>query len=53
MKLTDIMHQIILTDFYRLFKQNKKIYFSALHGSFSKIDRIVCHKASLNRNMKI
>jgi exonuclease III len=55
MKLTDIMNQTDLTDIYRIFHPNTKEYtfFLASHGSFSKIDHTVSHKASLNRYKKI
>jgi hypothetical protein len=43
-----------LKDIYRTFHPNIKGYtfFSAPHGTFSKIDHIVCHKASLIRYKK-
>ena len=49
------MSQIELTDIYRTIYPNTKEYtfYSAPHGTFSKIDRIFCHKASLNRYKKI
>jgi hypothetical protein len=44
------MKQKVVADFYRTFHPNKKLYFfSAPHGTFSKIDHIVGHIASLNR----
>ena len=51
MKLTDLMNQMDLTDICRIFHPNTKEYtfFSAPHESFSKINHIVGHKASLNR----
>ena len=46
-----------LTDVYRTFFPKTKGYtfFSALHGTFSKIDHIIGHKTGLNRfkNIKI
>ena len=40
------MIQIVLTNIYRIFYPNKQEYtFSAPHGSFSKIDDILSHKA--------
>ena len=55
MKLIDIMNQMNLTDIYRILHINTKEYtfFSAPHGSFSKIDHIVDHKASLKRYKKV
>jgi hypothetical protein len=50
-KLTMTMNQIDLKDIYRTFHpETKRIYtfFSALHGTFSKTDHTVSHKASLN-----
>jgi hypothetical protein len=55
MILTDIMNQMDLSDIYGIFHPNtkqKKNFFSAPLGSFSKIDYIVSHKASLNRYRK-
>ena len=55
LELKDIMNQMDLTDIYRTFHPNTKEYtfFLAPHGSFSKIDHICCHKASLNRIRKL
>jgi hypothetical protein len=49
------MKQIDLTDMYRIFHPSTKEYtfFSAPHRSFSKMDHIVDHKASLNSHKKI
>ena len=55
MDLTEFMNQIDLTDIYRIFHSNTKEYtfFTAPHGSFSKINYIIGHKTSLNRSKKI
>ena len=44
-----------LTDFYRTFqhKTNEYTFFSAPHGTFSKIDHIIGHKTDLNRYTNI
>ncbi|KAL6083441.1 hypothetical protein STEG23_018678, partial [Scotinomys teguina] len=49
------MEQMDLTDIYRTFHHTKKEYtfFSAPHGTFSKIDHILGHKTNLNRYKKI
>jgi len=49
------MNPMDLTDIYRIFYPKAKGYtfFSSPHGTFSKIDPIICHKTGLNRYRKI
>jgi exonuclease III len=44
-----------MVDIYRVFHQTTWQYsfFSEVHGTFSKIDHILGHKASLNKCKKI
>jgi exonuclease III len=55
MKLTEAMSQMDLTDIYRTLHPSTKEYtfFSAPHGTFSKIFHIIGHKTGLNRYKKI
>ena len=49
------MNQMDLTDIYRTFHPNRKEYtfFSAAHGTFSKIDHILGNKGNLHRYKRI
>jgi hypothetical protein len=49
-KVTDIIDQIELTDIYR---SKEYSFFSAPHGTVSKIDHIIGHKTGLNRCKKV
>ena len=44
-----------LTDIFRTFHPNAKEYtfFSSAHGTFSRIDHILCHKSNLSIFKKI
>jgi exonuclease III len=54
-KLIQVINQKNLTDIYRKFHPKAKEYtfFSAHHGTFSKINYIIGHKTVLNRYKKI
>jgi hypothetical protein len=55
-KITEVLFETsVLTDIYRTSYPKTKGYnfFSAPHGTFSKIDHIISHKTGLNRYNKI
>ena len=49
--LNNTLEEMDLTDIYRAFhpKEAKYTFFSSVHGTFSKIDHMIGHKASLNK----
>ena len=53
--LNNTLEEMDLTDIYRAFhpKEAKYTFFSSVHGTFSKIDHMIGHKASLNEFKKI
>ena len=53
--LNNDLDEMDLTDIYRAFhpKEAKHTFFSNAHGTFSKIDHMIRHKASLNKFKKI
>uniref|UniRef100_A0A5F9C5D9 RNA-directed DNA polymerase n=1 Tax=Oryctolagus cuniculus TaxID=9986 RepID=A0A5F9C5D9_RABIT len=53
--LNDTIAQMDLTDIYRTFNPTAKdfTFFSAVHGTFSRIDHILGHKASLSKFKRI
>jgi exonuclease III len=54
LELNDTINKIDLTDVYRIFHPTTHYtFFSAVHETFSKIDHILGHKASLSKYNKI
>ena len=53
--LNNTLGEMDLTDIYRAFhpKEAEYTFFSSVHGTFSKIDHMIGHKASLNKFKKI
>ena len=53
--LTEVVKQMDLTYINRTFYPKTKgfTFFSAPHGTFSKIDHIIGHKTGLNKNIEI
>ena len=53
--LNNTLEEMDLTDIYRAFhpKEEKCIFFSGVHGSFSNIDHMIGHKTRLNKFKKI
>ena len=55
MALNDMLDQMDLTDIFRILhpKAAEYIFFSSVHGTFSRIDHILGHKSALNKYKKI
>ena len=53
--LNNTLDEMDITDIYRAFhhKEAKYTFFSSVHGTFSKIDHMIGHKASLSKFQKI
>ena len=53
--LNDTLNKMDLIDIYRTFhlKTTEYNFFSSAHGTFSRIDHILCHKSSLGKFKKI
>ena len=53
--LNNTVDEMDLTDIYGGFhpKEGKYTFFSSVHATFSKIDHMIGHKASLNKFKKI
>ena len=54
MSLNNTLEEMDLTDIYRAFhpKEAKYTFFSSVRGTFSKIDHMIGHKASLKKFKK-
>ena len=54
MSLNNTLDEMDLTDIYRVFhpKEAKYTFFSSVRGTFSKIDHMIGHKASLKKFKK-
>ena len=53
--LNDTSDEMDLIDIFRIFHPNAEDYtlFSSAHGTFSRIDHILCHKSNLSKFKKI
>ena len=53
--LNDTLDEMDFSDIFRTFHPNAEEYtfFSSAHGTFSRIDHIVCHKSSISKFKKI
>ena len=53
--LNNTLEEMDVTDIYGAFHHKEATYtfFSSVHGTFSKIDHMIGHKASLNKFKKI
>ena len=53
--LNNTLDEMNLTDIYKAFhpKETKYTFFSKAHGTFSKIDHMIGHKASLKNSIKL
>ena len=53
--LNNTLEEMDLTDIYRAFhpKEAKYTFFSSVHGTFSKTDHMIGHKASLTNSRKL
>ena len=53
-ELNNTINKLDLVDIYRMFHPSKSgfTFFSAAHGTFLKIDHMLCHKAALRKCKK-
>ena len=51
--LNDTLDEMDLIDIFRTFHPNAEYTFSSAYGTFSKIDRILGHRANLSKFKKI